>query len=74
MMPEMDGFAFIEELRKNDLWRQIPVVIVTAKEMTEDDYNRISGHVEYIVSKTGSSETDFLSRIRELVDQSTLRS
>src|SRR5690606_12724784 len=38
MMPEMDGFEFLTELRKVEDWQEIPVIVVTAKTLTEADY------------------------------------
>ena len=35
MMPVMDGFAFLAEIRARDEWRSIPVVVVTAKDLDE---------------------------------------
>jgi CheY-like chemotaxis protein len=37
MMPEMDGFQFLDEIRKHDAWRSIPVIVVTAKELAPED-------------------------------------
>ena len=34
MMPEMDGFAFVGEVRKHPEWRNIPIVVVTAKDIS----------------------------------------
>src|SRR5574338_49514 len=43
MMPEMDGFEVIEQLRSRAEWRDIPVVVVTAKDLTEEDRRRLNG-------------------------------
>ena len=43
MMPEMDGFDFITELRANPAWQDIPVVVVTAKDVSEDERRRLNG-------------------------------
>jgi CheY-like chemotaxis protein len=43
MMPEMDGFAFLEALRQHDPWRSLPVVVLTAKDLTLDDHQRLNG-------------------------------
>lgn len=51
MMPEMDGFAFLEELRQNQAWRSIPVIVVTAKDLTAEDRQRLNGYVQYVVNK-----------------------
>jgi len=52
MMPEMDGFEFLEEMRRKIEWRDIPVVVVTAKDLTDADRIRLNGGVERIIQKT----------------------
>jgi signal transduction histidine kinase/CheY-like chemotaxis protein/HAMP domain-containing protein len=52
MMPEMDGFEFLEEIRRKAQWRGIPVVVVTARDLTDADRNRLNGGVERIIQKT----------------------
>jgi CheY-like chemotaxis protein len=37
MMPEMDGFAFVSEFRRHEAWRAIPIVVITAKDLTRED-------------------------------------
>jgi CheY-like chemotaxis protein len=71
MMPQMDGFEFLTELHRKDrvLWEAMPVVVVTAKEITAEDRQRLNGYVERIISKGGSSapEDSVLQEIRDLV-------
>src|SRR5437879_2730589 len=67
MMPQMDGFQFVEELRKRQEWRRIPVVVITAKDLTEEDHRRLSGGVEQIVQKGAQSRQELLRELRELV-------
>jgi PAS domain S-box-containing protein len=67
MMPEMDGFEFIVELRKRKEWRDIPVVVITAKELTADDRARLNGSVERILLKGAFTREELLRRVRELV-------
>ena len=52
MMPEMDGFEFLEQLRRRADWRDTPVVVVTGRDLTEDDRSRLNGAVERILQKT----------------------
>jgi len=67
MMPEMDGFAFIEALRQQDAWRSIPVVVVTAKDLTPADRQRLNGYVEQILQKGAYSREELLHEIHRLV-------
>jgi signal transduction histidine kinase/DNA-binding response OmpR family regulator len=56
MMPKMDGFEFLDELRARPDWRDIPVVVITAKDLTEADRNRLNGGVERIIEKSERDE------------------
>jgi CheY-like chemotaxis protein len=56
MMPEMDGFEFMDELRGRPDWQEIPVVVITAKDLTEEDRNRLNGGVERIIQKSNRDE------------------
>jgi signal transduction histidine kinase/CheY-like chemotaxis protein len=56
MMPQMDGFEFLNELRGRPDWQNIPVVIVTAKDLTEEDRNRLNGGVERVIQKSDHDE------------------
>jgi PAS domain S-box-containing protein len=67
MMPEMDGFAFLEALRQQDAWRSIPVVVVTAKDLTPEDRQRLNGYVEQILQKGAYSREELLHEIYHLV-------
>ena len=62
MMPEMDGFEFLEEMRRNAEWRDIPVVVVTAKDLTDADRLRLNGGVERMIQKT--DRDDMLREVR----------
>ncbi|MCD9022141.1 hybrid sensor histidine kinase/response regulator [Cohnella silvisoli] len=67
MMPNMDGFEFVTELRKRDEWRSIPVVVLTAKDITAEDRMRLNGYVENIVQKGHWRREDLLEEIRNLL-------
>jgi adenylate cyclase len=56
MMPKMDGFEFLDELRLRPEWQDVPVVIITAKDLTEEDRNRLNGGVERIIQKSDRDE------------------
>jgi len=69
MMPVMDGFDFLLEMRANAAWRDIPVIVLTAKDLTEDDRRMLSGRVEQIVEKGAWSHDQFRVLVREMVDK-----
>jgi GAF domain-containing protein/CheY-like chemotaxis protein len=56
MMPEMDGFEFMDELRRRRAWQDIPVVVITAKDLTQEDRDRLNGGVERIIQKSDRDE------------------
>lgn len=67
MMPEMDGFEFITELRQNPLWRTIPVIVITAMDLTAEDHLRLNGYVTQILQKGAYSREALLQEVRDLV-------
>jgi len=66
-MPEMDGFDFITELRRHEEWRSIPVVVITAKDLTPEDHRRLNGYVAAIVQKSAYSREALLAEVRDLL-------
>jgi signal transduction histidine kinase/DNA-binding response OmpR family regulator len=67
LMPEMDGFEFAVEFRRHAEWRNIPLVILTAKSLSADDRERLSGQAQRILQKGGSSRDSLLAEVREMV-------
>ena len=51
MMPELDGFGFVERLRAEPAWRTIPVLVVTAKDLTPEERLPLNGWVEQVLQK-----------------------
>jgi len=70
MMPEMDGFEFVAAVRKKEEWRAIPIVVVTAKDITADDRVRLNGQVKKILQKGALRREDLAREIRALLDLS----
>ncbi|TNE43336.1 MAG: response regulator [Deltaproteobacteria bacterium] len=70
MMPEMDGFEFLEEMRKEEAFRHIPTIIITAKEITPEDRQRLSGYLQNILAKGGFTKEQLFAEIRSLVSTS----
>jgi signal transduction histidine kinase/DNA-binding response OmpR family regulator len=51
MMPEKDGFEFIEDVRKSESFRGVVTIVVTAKDLTAEDRLRLNGHVQKVLQK-----------------------
>jgi signal transduction histidine kinase/CheY-like chemotaxis protein len=56
MMPEMDGFEFVDAIRQRPEWRDIPILVVTAKDLTTDDRARLTTGVERVLEKRERDE------------------
>jgi DNA-binding response OmpR family regulator len=67
MMPELDGFGFAERLRAEPAWRAIPVLVVTAKDLTPEERLRLNGWVEQVLQKGAYSREELLAEVRALV-------
>ena len=67
MMPEMDGFTFMQQLRARPAGHHIPVIVITAKDLTDDDRRRLNGEVARILQKGATSTDDLLAEIRSLM-------
>ena len=70
MMPEMDGFEFLVELRKRPEWREIPVIVVSAMELTDADRRRLLGQVEAVIQKNASDRDKVLHELSETLSAS----
>ena len=64
MMPEMNGFDVVESLSDHEATAGIPVLIVTAKQLTADDRANLNGHVTTIMEKTEFSRERFIAEVR----------
>jgi CheY-like chemotaxis protein len=73
MMPEMDGFEFADRVRQRPEWRFIPIVVMTAKDLTAKERRRLSGSVETILRKAGDSREALLKQVRDLVSNCAAR-
>jgi CheY-like chemotaxis protein/anti-sigma regulatory factor (Ser/Thr protein kinase) len=73
MMPEMDGFEFVAEFRRHEAWRTIPIVVITAKDLTREDRERLNGYVQKILQKGTHGREQLLAEVRELVASSVGR-
>jgi len=67
MMPELDGFGVVSALREREAWRGIPVVIVTAKDLTAEERAWLNLSVVRVLEKGGRGAEKLLAEVKELV-------
>jgi CheY-like chemotaxis protein len=67
MMPDINGFDVMAALSESEDTARIPILVVTAKEITIEDRARLDGHVTRIIGKTGFDTARFLAEVRRAV-------
>ena len=68
MMPEMDGFAVVAALQKEPRWSDIPVVVVTARDLDAKDRERLNSGVQSVLVKETFRPADLVEQIRRLAN------
>ncbi len=68
MMPEMDGFTFLQKLRENKQWMDIPVVVITAMELSPEDREKLKGSVYKVLQKGAYQRDELLREVRQQVN------
>lgn len=67
MMPVMDGFEFLERIRNTVAWREVPVLVLTAKALDSADIESLRGLTQRIIEKGASSGVDLRAAIRDIL-------
>jgi CheY-like chemotaxis protein len=67
IMPGMDGFDFMEEVRKHPEWSKLPVVVLTAKNLTAEERQRLNGCVHRVMRKGAGSREGLLQAIHNAI-------
>jgi GAF domain-containing protein/CheY-like chemotaxis protein len=70
-MPDLDGFTLLEHLRSKDSTRNIPAIIFTAGDLTEEQHKKLSEFSMNMVSKSNFSEDEFLRVLKETIEKFT---
>ncbi len=71
VMPQMDGFEFLAELRGTEAWHNIPVVVVTAQDLTAEEQSKLDGQVDAVLKK--GQRDQLLDHLRDLVTECVAR-
>ncbi|MFH1155247.1 MAG: response regulator [Pseudomonadota bacterium] len=67
MMPEPDGFSVLERIRSNPETMDLPVIVVTAKDLTDEDRVRLTGNVFSVLEKTQATSETLLAEIKRIL-------
>jgi threonine synthase len=67
-MPGMDGFSLVEELKLDPRTRDIPVVVVSAKDITVEERKRLNGHIEAVYQKGALPTRKFVDQVIQVIE------
>jgi len=65
MMPEMSGFEVVDELRRDEATKEIPVFVLTAKEITKEDREALDGHIKRLMTKGNFDKKTLIYEIKK---------
>jgi len=69
MMPDMDGFELLDELEAGGMLEDLPVIVISAKELTREDRLRLSGQIQMLLQKGSFMDEDLLNGIAGLLGE-----
>jgi threonine synthase len=69
MMPKLDGFGLVEELRRDPRTREIPVVVVSAKDISKEERDRLNGHIEAVYQKGSLQSRKFVEQVIQVLEE-----
>lgn len=69
MMPGIDGFGFVEELKLDPRTKDIPVVVVSAKDITPDERKRLNGHIQAVYQKGSLPPRSFVDQVVQVIEE-----
>lgn len=67
MMPDMDGFQVLEKIRKKPETKYLPVIVVTAKDLSKEDDAKLSGNVSKVITKSDTTPQDLHKEIKRII-------
>lgn len=68
MMPGVDGFGLVEELRLDPRTRNIPIVVVSAKDITPEERQRLNGHIDALYQKASLPPRKFVDQLIQVIE------
>jgi len=73
MMPVMDGFEFIKIVKRKASWKHIPIIVITSKDLTEDDFYFLSKKVDSVIQKGKYTRKELIKKIVTTIKESDLK-
>jgi CheY-like chemotaxis protein len=67
MMPDVNGFDVVERLRADKATLDIPIIVLTAKDLTDADKSLLSGRVSSILARRSTGAADLLSQLQDVL-------
>jgi signal transduction histidine kinase/DNA-binding response OmpR family regulator len=71
MMPEIDGFGFLRQLRERAGCHSLPVLVITAKDLSDDDRRRLLNGSAKVLGKDTTSREQLVAEVRQLLNEQT---
>ena len=73
LMSEMDGFEFLKVIRGRPDWKKIPVIVITSKDLTEEDYSFLSANVDQVIQKGKYTRNALIKQIDRAIKKSNIK-
>ncbi|MBM6581950.1 response regulator [Microvirga sp. BT689] len=67
MMPEMDGFEFVDEISRHEETRHLPLIVLTAADLDQEAHSRLSGGIRRILRKRMGGRDEVLATLRDVI-------
>jgi threonine synthase len=72
MMPGIDGFALVEELRLDPRTRGLPIIVVSAKDINPEERKRLNGHIEAVIQKGSLQPRKFVDQVIQVIEDKNI--
>jgi len=69
MMPGINGFEVIKKVRENERTKDLPVIVVTAKDLTLEDRANLSGKISSMITKSEATQQELFSEIKRVIEE-----
>lgn len=67
VMPQMDGYAVIQRLQSNESWKNIPLVVLSGKELTSEEWEKLNSYAKEYLKKTDFTQETLSTTIKQIL-------